>query len=447
MPKAKSKEEKRGEKVKPKRLVILDAHAIIHRAYHALPEDFATSAGVPTGALYGLATMLIKIIGELKPDYMAAAYDLPKPTYRHAAYEDYKGKRAKTDDALVAQLKRSREIFEAFNIPVYDAEGFEADDVLGTIVQTLHATRSTLHCDVIIASGDMDTLQLVDGDRVRVYTLKKGIQDTILYNEEKVKERFGFGPEFLPDFKGLRGDPSDNIIGIPGIGEKTATELIQKFGHIEDIYDKLGKDKKAFEKEGVKARVVLLLEKHKEEAEFSKMLAVIRRDAPVLFKLPEKEWKESVDEKKAEEIFSRFEFRTMAARFREAVGGNKEVGIRNNELGIRNKEEEDLDKDELKETQIALWLINSSITSPKLEDIFSFAKTKDFAKARQAVFSELEKRNLKKVFEEIERPLIAVVRKMNKRGVKIDTEYLNKLSKEYHKELTKLEENIWKEAA
>ncbi|MDP3996409.1 MAG: DNA polymerase, partial [bacterium] len=108
---------------------------------------------------------------------------------------------------------------------------------------------------------------------------------------------------------------------------------------------------------------------------------------------------------------------------------------------------EDIDKDELKETQIALWLINSSITSPKLEDIFSFAKTKDFVKARQAVFSELEKRNLKKVFEEIERPLIAVVRKMNKRGVKIDTEYLNKLSKEYHKELTKLEENIWKEAA
>ncbi|MDP2593035.1 MAG: 5'-3' exonuclease H3TH domain-containing protein, partial [bacterium] len=373
-----TEEEKRGEKSEPKKLVILDAHAIIHRAYHALPEDFATSAGMPTGALYGLATMLIKIIGELKPDYMAAAYDLPKPTYRHAVYEDYKGKRAKTDDALVAQLKRSREIFEAFSIPVYDAEGFEADDVLGTIVEQISGKEVDVKdkglrikdCDIVIASGDMDTLQLVDGDRVRVYTLKKGIQDTILYDEEKVKERFGFGPEFLPDFKGLRGDPSDNIIGIPGIGEKTATELIQKFGHIEDIYDKLEKDKKVFEKEGVKARVIMLLEKHKEEAEFSKMLAVIRRDAPVLFKLPEMEWKESVDEKKAEEIFSRFEFRTMAARFREAVGGNSELGIRNKEKEINDKEEEDIDKVELKETQIALWLINSSITSPKLEDIF-----------------------------------------------------------------------------
>ena len=165
----------------PKRLVLLDAHAILHRAYHALP-DFSSSKGEPTGALYGVASMLIKIIAELKPDYIAAAYDLPKPTYRHEAYKEYKAGRAKAEPELISQIKRSRDIFEAFAIPIYDKEGFEADDILGTIVEQLNAKRSTLNADVIIASGDMDTLQLVDDKKVQVYTLKKGIQDTILYD-------------------------------------------------------------------------------------------------------------------------------------------------------------------------------------------------------------------------------------------------------------------------
>src|SRR5665647_1413203 len=208
-----------------KRLILLDTHAIIHRAYHALPE-FMNSRGEPTGAIYGLATMLFKIISELKPDYIVACYDLPKKTFRHVAYDDYKRGRAKTDDALVAQLIRSREFFEALSIPMYECEGFEADDLLGTIVENNLKNKDL---DIVIASGDMDTLQLVEGDKVQVYTLKKGINDTILYNEEKVKERFGFDPIYLPDYKGLRGDPSDNIIGIKGIGEKTASVLISKY--------------------------------------------------------------------------------------------------------------------------------------------------------------------------------------------------------------------------
>src|SRR3990167_1920258 len=142
---------------KPQLLVLLDAHAIIHRAYHALPE-FLSSSGEPTGALYGLATMLMRIITELKPDYIVACYDLPGKTFRHEAYDGYKAKRVKADDALVAQLKNSREIFEAFGIPIYDAPGFEADDVIGTIVQKLKIKNSKLK--IIIASGDMDTMQL-----------------------------------------------------------------------------------------------------------------------------------------------------------------------------------------------------------------------------------------------------------------------------------------------
>jgi DNA polymerase-1 len=175
---------------KNKRLVLLDAHAILHRAYHALP-DFASSKGEPTGALYGLTTMLIKIIDDLKPDYIVACYDLPGPTFRNEVYRDYKAGRKKAEDDLVAQMKRSRDIFSAFNIPIYDKPGFEADDMLGTIVDK---TKDQKDLDIVIASGDMDTLQLVKDDKVRVYTLKKGIKDTIIYNEEAVKERSPLNP-------------------------------------------------------------------------------------------------------------------------------------------------------------------------------------------------------------------------------------------------------------
>ncbi|MDP3661723.1 MAG: 5'-3' exonuclease H3TH domain-containing protein, partial [bacterium] len=402
-----------------KRLVLIDAHAILHRAYHALPE-FSNSRGEPTGGLYGLAAMLIKIIADLKPDYLAAAYDLPKPTFRHTAYKDYKAGRAKTDDALVAQMKRSREVFEVFAIPMYDKEGFEADDILGTIVEQV--TDS----DIVIASGDMDTLQLVDGKRVQVYTLKRGINDIILYDEEKVKERYGFGPGLLPDFKGLKGDPSDNIKGIKGIGDKTATELIQKFGSVEEIYKKLKKDKKAFEKAGIKPRVIGLLETGKEDAEFSKILGTIRRDAPIEFALPDLPWRESVDIAKAENLFGELEFRNLGQRLRDAIGGIEKIQETRNEIQER--------KPINKELAVALWLINSNLTSPTADDIFNFTETKDTGLARAKIFAELNTRRLTRVFEEIEKPLIPVVEKMNERGVAIDVKYLTGLSLEYHKE-------------
>ena len=271
-----------------KRLILLDAHAIIHRAYHAIP-DFTTPTGEPSGALYGLSSMLLKIIQDLKPDYIAGCYDLPKPTMRHEAYADYKGTRSKIDDALSVQLLTSRRVFEAFSIPIYDREGFEADDILGTIA---HLLKDDPSIEVIIASGDMDTLQLVEKDRVKVYTLKKGLNDTIMYDEKAVLERFGFMPKLIPDFKGLRGDPSDNIIGVPGIGEKTATDLIVNFGTLEKMFKLLKKDEKAFEEKGIKARMIGLLKEHEEDAIFSKMLATIRLDAPKAFKLPDAVWKD-----------------------------------------------------------------------------------------------------------------------------------------------------------
>src|SRR3990167_5270714 len=219
----KKSEEKEGEK--PLQLVLLDSHAIIHRAYHALP-DFSSSSGEPTGALYGLITMLLKIVETLKPDYLVAARDLPGATHRHELFEAYKATRVKTEDELVAQLERAPKIFEAFGIPMYQYPGFEADDVVGTIVREVAARRDI---ETVIATGDMDTLQLV-GPRVSVFTLRKGLSDTVIYDADAVRERYGFGPELVVDYKALRGDPSDNIPGIKGVGEKTATDLIKEFG-------------------------------------------------------------------------------------------------------------------------------------------------------------------------------------------------------------------------
>jgi DNA polymerase-1 len=453
-----------------KRLVLLDAHAIIHRAYHALP-DFATSKGEPTGALYGLVLMILKIATELKPDYLVACYDLPKPTYRHEVYEGYKAGRAKTDNELKTQLEKSKQICEALNIPIYSKEGFEADDMLGTITEKMRDPSNTSGqvADIIIASGDMDTMQLVDdGDKkrgsVKVYTLKKGIKDTILYDEKAVKERYGFEPELLADFKGLRGDPSDNIIGIAGIGEKSALDLIKNFGGIENIYKTLKKNPKKLEEKGIRKRIIELLEKGEEEAKFSKMLATIRKDAPIDFVLPGQKWREGLDLKKAETLFGELEFRTMGSRLKTVLGGPQNHSLeqpgyfsaeksppspasRGPKVALEKiSADRDVDIPELEEIKTALWVADSNITDPNLDDILNFAKTDSLEKAKEVIFAELKKRESEKVFEEIEKPLVPVIKKMEEHGVLIDSEFLKKLNENYSKTLREIEEKIWKEA-
>lgn len=417
-----------------RRLVLLDAHAIIHRAYHALPE-FTSPTGEPTGALYGLSSMLLRIIQDLRPDYLAACYDLPKPTVRHEAYADYKGTRAKTDDLLIAQLKNSRRVFEAFGIPIYEREGFEADDILGTIA---YQYRDDSSLEIVIASGDMDTLQLVDGKRVQVYTLKKGLNDTILYDEEAVKTRFGFGPSLIPDYKGLRGDPSDNIKGVPGIGDKTASDLIQKFGSVEDIYKKLKKGEEAFLEGGVKARMIKLLTEHEEDARFSKMLATIRTDAPIAYQLPAKKFIECANLAPVLAMFDEFGFRSLRPRAQATFGEGGDEAEQEDE-----EEQEAIDPRRMKEAQVMVWLLHSDFTSPSLDDILAFAKADTFDAAYAALESKLaETGRLKDVFEEIERPLIEVIEKMEQDGVQVDAKLLATLAKKYQKEVEEIEKRI-----
>jgi DNA polymerase-1 len=447
-----------------KTLVLLDAHAIIHRAYHALP-DFMSSKGEPTGALYGLSSMLMKIIVDLKPDYIIACYDLPGKTFRHEAYGAYKAGRVKADEALISQLKNSRQIFDGFSIPIYDSPGFEADDVLGTIVEKFKKDKKI---KIIIASGDMDTMQLVDGKKVQVYTLKKGINDTILYDEGAMMARFHFKPKLLPDYKGLRGDPSDNIIGIKGVGEKTAENLILNFGTIEEIYKKIKKDEKVFIKAGITPRMMELIKDNEEEALFSKTLATIMTDAPINFVLPAKTFWENADLKKIELVFAKFEFRSLFARLKNLFDDNakgKPEGFSSNLAGDRGPREprtrenpsgfsdvekastiEEINPIKLQEASISLWLINSDISNPQLSDILQFANTDSFQTAYEYIFEKLKEKNLVKVYDEIEKPIMHIVKEMEDYGILIDKKYLENLGREYHKELDKLTLKIYKMA-
>lgn len=420
-----------------KRIVILDTHAILHRAYHALP-DFSSSRGEPTGALYGLISMLVRIVQELKPDYIAAAFDLPKPTHRHIAYAKYKSHRPKTDDALVSQINKSREVLKAFGIPLYEKEGFEADDVIGTIVEVLKNNKDV---DLIIASGDMDTLQLVDDKHVRVFMPKKGLNETMLYDEEAVVERYGFSPLLIPDYKGLRGDPSDNIPGVKGIGEKTATTLIMTFGSLDDIYTALKKNPKKLEEAGVKGGMLEKLKAGEEDAEFSKTLAIIRRDAPINFSLPKVTWRDSAKVGEALDMLAEFEFRSLTPRVRELFNGNAQSkeDIPGDEFF---EEQEIVPEDEFKKIALAASVLDSNIPEPTLEDIYRMGRSRVFEEAKKKILADIKEKELSFVYDDIELPLMPVLRAMERRGVCIDKKFLANLSKEYHTELDKIAKRI-----
>jgi DNA polymerase-1 len=432
---------KAAKAAKKQTIVLLDAHAIIHRAYHALP-DFSSPAGEPTGALYGVLSMLLKIIEEFKPEAMAACFDLAEPTYRHDAFAGYKAKREKTDEALALQINRSRDIFAALGIPIFEHPGFEADDVLGTIA---HRLKDKPTFRVVIASGDMDTLQCVDGKRVVVYTLKKGIKDTIVYDEQAVKARFGFPPALIPDYKGLRGDPSDNIPGIAGIGEKTASDLITKFGGLDDIYRALEKKGDApFLKVGIKPRVIALLRAGKEDAFFSKMLATIRLDAPVDFALSRANWRARANLEALTALLGELGFRSLSARVKTLFSPYAAAMS----TSVPAAPEENLC---LKRAAVALWLLESERTNATRDEIIDYGRAflgaAEPAKIEALLMEKLKKeKDLFEVFTRIEKPLMEVIETLNQQGLLLDTGYLSALSTKMHKELSALEADITRQA-
>ena len=218
-----------------KKLVLVDAPAVIHRAFHALPH-LTTKSGEPINAVYGFCMIFLNMLKELKPNLVATTFDSRKPTFRHKIYKAYKAKRVKAPQELYDQIPKIKEILKDLNIPIFEKPGYEADDLIGAIDKKAKNKVD----ETIIVTGDLDHLQLVD-EKTKVYTMKRGLTDTVVYDQKGVKNRYGLKPEELLDFKGLRGDPSDNIPGIPGIGEKTAAELISNYGSIEGIYKNIEK--------------------------------------------------------------------------------------------------------------------------------------------------------------------------------------------------------------
>jgi DNA polymerase-1 len=255
-----------------KQLLLIDANSIIHRAFHALPP-FTGPDGRPTGALYGISAMLLTLLfREQRPDYAAALFDTPEPTFRDAKYSEYKAQRPPATPELVSQIIEARKLFEAFGITVFEKPGFEADDLIATLAEKFRNTKvDGEDLQVMVLTGDRDTLQLVEGDRVVVKMFQKGVSDTVVFNTKAVEEKYGLKPDQMIDYKALVGDASDNIKGVPGVGPKTATELLQKYGTLEKVFAAIPGDEKLEKRLGP----------YRKEATLSKELVILERHVPV----------------------------------------------------------------------------------------------------------------------------------------------------------------------
>lgn len=281
-----------------RKLVLIDANGLVYRAFFALPY-FTTTDGRPTNAVYGFTNMLLKILDEEKPDYIAAAFDKAAPTFRHTTYKEYKATRQRMPDDLRPQINTTKEVLGALSIPIYEAEGYEADDLLGTIARK--ATGQGFN--VLIVTGDLDVLQLVD-ERTRIMVTSRGITETTIYDVEKFHQRFGFEPARLPDYKGLKGDSTDNIPGVPGIGEKTAAQLIQQFGSVEELLERLDR---------VPPKQRELLQSHSEQILQSKHLTTLVTDVPLDWTWEDLR-RRAPDRERLQELFSSLEFKSLLDR-------------------------------------------------------------------------------------------------------------------------------------
>ena len=373
-------------------LLLIDANALIHRCYHALPP-LTSSQNKPAGALYGLSALLIKILDEQAPDFVASFFDRPEPTFRKKMYDDYKIHRPKAPDELVSQIIDAHELFESFSISTFEIAGFEADDLIAT---TARKFQDTSDLKIIILTGDLDSLQIVKDDKIVVETLKKGISETIIYDETAVKERFGISPWQLPDYKGLVGDPSDNIPGVPGIGPKTATPIIQKFSTLDNFFKNANiNEEKSYQK----------IFNFKNQALLSRDLAVFHFDAPLEIKDLSQLKYELSDKKtgkttgKSIAYFEKMGFKSLVKR----------------------------------------------ITSKPEKDQFGIIKTtnKKTPSSRQGHLLEADASA--EAIQKIEKPLTPILRQMEMWGIKVDREKLKEMELDVNEKINELVKKIYRE--
>ncbi|MBI2356023.1 MAG: hypothetical protein HYV13_02360 [Candidatus Doudnabacteria bacterium] len=408
------------------KLLLIDGHALFHRAFHALPA-MSGPQGFPTGAIFGFLSMLFKAFNDIKPTHALVTFDVPGPTFRDKLAADYKATRKAPPDDLTIQLPKLKEILTALDIPIYEKEGYEADDLLGIIA---HKTpKDVLN---IIVTGDLDLLQLING-RTEVYRFKIGFSDIQIFDENKMLEVYGLRPSQWVDYKAIRGDVSDNIPGVPGIGEKGALELIKKFGSLDGVYKAAeAKDK------NIKPGTLKKLEEGREKAYLSKKLAHIDQIGELSLSAKggsasggnfdfEKTKIGDYDQNKVVGLLKELEIKALINRlpkvsekFAAKAEPKPKVKARPNEL-IKTSEQ----------AQLAAYLINPGLRIYEERDWDGLAE-------------ELKAKNLAKIFTEIEVLLREVLDDMQKRGIKLDIGYLAKLSKEADKKITELTRKIHK---
>ena len=484
-----------------KTLLLIDANSLIHRAFHALPP-LTGPEGQATQALYGLASVLLKIWRDDKPDYVAALFDRPEPTFRKEKFEAYKAHRPKAPNELVSQIIEAHTLFEKFGIKTLEKPGFEADDLIATLATKFSDKEKDLQ--VVILTGDLDTLQIVRGDKLVVRTFKKGISETMTYNEEAVRERYGLEPKQLTDYKALVGDQSDNVPGVSGVGEKTATSLLQKYGTLEGIYKNLDAEPKLGKK----------LVGTEKEAEFSKSLVALEKNAPVGM--------EEVDDLKVvengkdlEKYFQSLGFQSLIKRLEgksvRSSGGEDqkekvnisvrptrakvssssakqasifgdlprvELGGDENKVFVyEGSGKKDLESKKLKagfelkrllkeaweeegdilppyfDLGVAFWMLD-----PDFKDYSPEAAAKHFLKKDwrgsegdyEAAYGFCEKKikeyEIGPVFRNIEMPLLRVLAEMEKAGIFVNTEKLKALEGKIEKDINELTKKIYKVA-
>jgi len=386
-----------------KRLVLVDGNALLHRAYHATPP-FTTSKGELVNAVYGFSAMILKVMDELKPDYLAIAWDEKGPTFRHQAYAQYKATRGPKDDALSNQYKRVFEITKVFNIAEFKLSGFEADDLIGTLAKQAEKLKDL---ETIVVTGDRDIMQLIS-PKLKVFMPKKTLVDVGLYGEEEFAAKYGFSPIQLIDYKALAGDASDNIPGVNGIGDISATKLIHQFGSVENIY-------KPENLKTLPERMQTLLAEGAEEAVMSKKLARLDLEAPIKLDLKACVTHDYKIEK-IRDLFEELEFKSLLNRLPDAgLSGRKAP------LGTP--------KSESSSNSQNLAMDSSRDEGPTRE-------TSSIALASQTSPSS-------KVTTDLDLKVIPVLEKMSKIGILMDLKFLLALGKDLKAQLDKIEKKIY----
>ena len=412
-------------------ILYIDTLALLYRAYYAIP-GLTDKDGTPTGALFGLTNTLFRIIAEMEPEHVVACFDRPEETLRQEIHAEYKANREIPEEDMITQIELSRDVLHSYGVHTVEEPGYEADDLLGTLA-VADAGRGK---EVVIVSCDGDLFQLTVYPNIRIFFLRKGMSDFVLYDQKEAEKKNGYPAKYIVDYKGLAGDTSDNIQGVAGIGDTFAKRLITVFGGLDEVYKAL--DAGVLEEKGFTKRIAGLLEKGRKGAFESRDLATIHTDVPVA--APHNnaaEWKDRIVYEDARKTLERYDFTSLSSRLNAIAG----VGISSSDTDTADGAVGEGTR-AAKEAAVALWVLDAARTNASFEDVLAHTGVQTAEDALQRIENDLKKNNLLSVWETIERPLIPIVEKMEQTGICFDRKSAEKLNASYKRKIASLEKKI-----